>query len=54
MNNISYRANGQLAYHVLEAMDGILEAASSGRYYDMRSHVARPAALEQSVWDLRE
>lgn len=40
-----HRANGQLAYHVLEAMHGFHDAASSGAYYKMKSICERPAAL---------
>ncbi|MEF2243617.1 MULTISPECIES: Gfo/Idh/MocA family protein [unclassified Paenibacillus] len=40
-----HRANGQLAYHVLEAMHGFHDAASSGAHYTMKSSCERPAAL---------
>ena len=32
-----HRANGELTYHVLEAMHGIHDAANSGQYYYMQS-----------------
>ncbi|PSR22439.1 MAG: oxidoreductase [Sulfobacillus acidophilus] len=54
MHNLPHRAHGQLAYHVLEAMDGILQAASSGRHYDMKSRITRPDPLEPSGWGLRD
>lgn len=40
-----HRASGELAYHVLEAMHGFHDAASSGAYYTMKSRVERPAAM---------
>lgn len=50
--NRPHRASGHLAYHVLEVMDGILQAAASGQYYDMTSHVARPDPLAHLSWDM--
>ena len=40
-----HRANGQLAYHVLEAMHGFHDAASSGTHYTMKSTCEKPAVL---------
>lgn len=40
-----HRANGALAYHVLEAMHGFHEASEQGRHYQMQSKVERPAPL---------
>ncbi len=40
-----HRANGNLAYHVLEAMHGFHDASNEGRYYEMQSTCERPAAL---------
>lgn len=40
-----HRANGQLAYHVLEAMHGTLQASRDGRHYEMSSRCERPAPL---------
>jgi hypothetical protein len=43
-----------LAYHVLEAMTGILDAAASGRFYDMTSTVERPEPLGHLAWEMRD
>lgn len=40
-----HRANGELAYHVLEAMHGALQASREGRHYDMTSTCVRPQPL---------
>jgi len=40
-----YRANGALAYHVLEAMHGFHAASEEGRHYVMVSTCAKPAPL---------
>lgn len=40
-----HRANGELAYHVLEAMEGFHEASKSGCHYIMQSTCERPEAL---------
>jgi len=40
-----HRANGELAYHVLDVMHAVLEAASSGRHVELTSTCERPAAL---------
>jgi predicted dehydrogenase len=40
-----YRANGALAYHVLEAMHGFHAASEEGRHYVMASTCAKPAPL---------
>ena len=42
------RANGDLTYHVLEAMWGFLDSSEQGRYYTMQSTVERPAALPEN------
>ncbi|GIP33864.1 Gfo/Idh/MocA family protein [Paenibacillus sp. J2TS4] len=41
----THRANGELAYHVLEAMHGIHDAAKEGRHYEMKSTCEQPAPL---------
>ena len=33
----AHRANGELAYHVLEAMHGIHDASRDGKHYTMES-----------------
>jgi hypothetical protein len=40
-----HRANGELAYHVLDAMHAILEASSNGQHIELTSTCERPAAL---------
>ncbi|OCT16726.1 oxidoreductase [Paenibacillus pectinilyticus] len=41
----AHRANGELAYHVLEAMHGFHDASDSGQHYVMRSSCEKPAAM---------
>jgi len=38
----AHRASGELAYHVLEAMFGILDASANHAHYEMASTCARP------------
>jgi predicted dehydrogenase len=40
-----HRANGELAYHVLDAMHAVLEASSSGQHVELTSACERPAPL---------
>ncbi len=40
-----HRANGDLAYHVLEAMHGVLQSSDDGRHYEMKSTCCQPDAL---------
>ncbi|MGG1519279.1 Gfo/Idh/MocA family oxidoreductase [Paenibacillus oryzisoli] len=40
-----HRANGALAYHVLEAMHGFHDASDSGQHYVMASNCERPKLL---------
>jgi predicted dehydrogenase len=40
-----HRANGELAYHVLDAMHAVLEASSSGQHIELTSTCERPAPL---------
>jgi len=44
-----HRANGALAYHVLEAMHGFHDASDQGKHYAMQSRVERPAALPMGL-----
>jgi predicted dehydrogenase len=46
-----HRANGEVAYHVLDAMHAVLEASSSGQHVELTSTCERPASLPA---DLRE
>jgi hypothetical protein len=41
-----HRASGELAYHVLDAMLAIGEAAASGRRVEVVSRVERPSPLD--------
>jgi predicted dehydrogenase len=44
-----HRANGQMAYHVLEAMHGFHDAAREGKHYAMQSVCERPAPLPMDL-----
>lgn len=44
-NGRSHRASGEMAYHVLDAMHGILEAAVTGRHQELSSGCERPLPL---------
>lgn len=39
------RASGDLAYHVLDIMQGILDASEDGRHYELQSTCERPVAF---------
>ena len=40
-----FRANGEMAYHVLEMMHGFYDSAESGTYYEMKSTCKRPSTM---------
>ena len=40
-----YRANGELAYHVLEAMHGFHDSSENGSFYQMQSSCTKPEPL---------
>jgi predicted dehydrogenase len=40
-----HKANGEMAYHVLEVMHGILAASTEGKHVDIVSTCAKPALL---------
>ena len=42
------RASGALAYHILEAMTGILAGPETGRFVDLESRPAKPALLPET------
>ncbi len=44
-----HRASGELAYHVLDAMHGILESATTGRHVELTSTCERPAPLPDGL-----
>ncbi|WHX98718.1 Gfo/Idh/MocA family oxidoreductase [Neobacillus sp. DY30] len=41
----NYRANGELAYHVLEAMHGFHDSSDRGQHYIMESTCSRPESV---------
>jgi predicted dehydrogenase len=45
----AHRANGDLAYHVLEAMHGFHDASDQGKHYPMQSTCKRPAPLPMGL-----
>jgi len=47
----SHRANGEMAYHVLEAMFGILDASGQGAHYQMQSTCRRPESFPLGLAD---
>ncbi|MCL4544333.1 MAG: Gfo/Idh/MocA family oxidoreductase [Chloroflexi bacterium] len=44
-----HRANGDLAYHVLDVMQSILDASAAGHHIEMASTCERPAPLPSSL-----
>jgi predicted dehydrogenase len=48
-NGGSFRANGEMAYHVLEMMHGFYESAQSGRYYEMQSTCDIPETMPMNL-----
>jgi predicted dehydrogenase len=44
-----HRANGELAYHVLEAMHGFHDSSEQGRHYRMESTCAKPAMMPMDL-----
>jgi hypothetical protein len=44
-NGRPHRASGELAYHVLDVMHGILEASAGGRHIELTSACERPSPL---------
>ncbi len=49
--NRPHRANGSMAYHVLDVMHAVLEASSSGQHIELTSTFERPAALPAGLPD---
>jgi len=47
----SHRAIGELGYHVLDVMQGFLDAAREGRHYRVKSTFERPDPLPQALQD---
>jgi predicted dehydrogenase len=44
-----HRANGELAFHVLDAMHAIVEASETGRHVELDSTCERPAPLPDGL-----
>lgn len=49
MNNSNHRANGDMAYHALEIMQGIFESAQTGKDYFIKSTFDVPKALNPKL-----
>ncbi len=49
LENRPHRASGDLAYHVLEVMHGILKAAKTGNAVVLKSQPAQPTLLETGI-----
>jgi len=45
----AHRANGDLTFHVLEALHGFHDASETSRYYEMTSCCARPSPLPMGL-----
>ena len=45
------RASGEMAFHICEAMEGMLTSAKTGRFVDMASRCTRPAPLPELVFE---
>jgi predicted dehydrogenase len=45
VNGGKHRANGDVAYHVLDIMQGFHDASDEGRHYELKSPCERPAAF---------
>lgn len=41
--NRPHRASGELAFHVLDIMEGFLDAAKAGKHYELKTRADRPA-----------
>lgn len=46
--NCAHRASGELALHVLEALECILQSAKEGRFMQLQTTVKRPAPMPES------
>jgi len=44
-----HRANGDMAYHVLDIMNGFFEASKSGKHYNVTSTCQRPSSLPMGL-----
>jgi predicted dehydrogenase len=45
VNGGKHRANGEVAYHVLDIMQGFHDASNEGKHYELKSPCERPAAF---------
>ena len=44
-----HRANGDLAFHVLEIMEGFMVSSREGRHIDINSSCDRPTPLDRTL-----
>ncbi|MDD3243777.1 MAG: Gfo/Idh/MocA family oxidoreductase [Eubacteriales bacterium] len=44
-NNRPHRCSAELGYHAFEVVNGVQESCATGKVYEMKSHVERPAPL---------
>ena len=51
LNGRKNRANGELAYHVLDIMEGFHDASRQGVYYELKSSCDRPEALPMGEFE---
>jgi predicted dehydrogenase len=49
INGRQHRANGEMAYHVLEVMHGFHISSNEGKYYEVQSTCERPAPLPMDL-----
>lgn len=50
LNNQEHRANGEIAYHVLEAMHGYHDSSDNNAFYQMESTCKKPAPFTNENW----
>ncbi|HEX6552026.1 MAG TPA: hypothetical protein VF026_04635 [Ktedonobacteraceae bacterium] len=51
-SGLPHRANGELAYHVLDAMQAILEASTEGKHIALTSTCSRPESLPPATLEM--
>ncbi|HOJ12469.1 MAG TPA: Gfo/Idh/MocA family oxidoreductase [Clostridiales bacterium] len=49
LSSRQHRANGEMAYHVLDIMHGFLDSSESGKHYDVPSTCKRPSPLPMGL-----
>lgn len=50
-NGRPHRANGEMAYHVVDIVNSVHEASANGQYVTLQSTCQRPAALPRGLAD---